>query len=291
MRGVMAGMIGGLVLAAAAPATAQQVTTILYHKAPNASRDDGFVGTSANIPAFLAGSTSFQRSTVILSEQFAIGGLDIAGDGRATMLYYRKDPTLGSDDIYVGDYASIDTFLNGFGDFTVTPFILSQHFAVGGLDLTSDGLGSMLFYRKDPDAGTDDIYLGRFSSMADLLAGTVDYTLVDLQLDPGFGVGGLDIASNGATSVIFYRTDPAAGTDDVYMARYASINDFIAGNGSRSVSTYALGSSYGFGGLSISESEPPTSAIPEPASWAMLIAGFGLTGAAMRRRRQRYRAV
>jgi hypothetical protein len=27
-------------------------------------------------------------------------------------------------------------------------------------------------------------------------------------------------------------------------------------------------------------------AIPEPASWAMLIAGFGLTGAVMRRRRQ-----
>jgi hypothetical protein len=26
-------------------------------------------------------------------------------------------------------------------------------------------------------------------------------------------------------------------------------------------------------------------AIPEPATWAMLIAGFGLTGAAMRRRR------
>jgi hypothetical protein len=29
----------------------------------------------------------------------------------------------------------------------------------------------------------------------------------------------------------------------------------------------------------------PPPAIPEPASWAMLIAGFGLTGAALRRRR------
>ena len=28
-----------------------------------------------------------------------------------------------------------------------------------------------------------------------------------------------------------------------------------------------------------------TPAVPEPASWAMLIAGFGLTGAMMRRRR------
>jgi hypothetical protein len=28
-----------------------------------------------------------------------------------------------------------------------------------------------------------------------------------------------------------------------------------------------------------------TTAVPEPASWAMLIIGFGLTGAAARRRR------
>jgi PEP-CTERM motif len=33
------------------------------------------------------------------------------------------------------------------------------------------------------------------------------------------------------------------------------------------------------------DSLAPTNAVPEPASWAMLIAGFGLTGAAMRRRR------
>lgn len=32
-------------------------------------------------------------------------------------------------------------------------------------------------------------------------------------------------------------------------------------------------------------SEPPTPAIPEPATWAMLITGFGLVGGAMRRRR------
>ncbi len=37
------------------------------------------------------------------------------------------------------------------------------------------------------------------------------------------------------------------------------------------------------GGISI---DPPPPAVPEPASWAMLIAGFGLVGAISRRRRQ-----
>lgn len=32
--------------------------------------------------------------------------------------------------------------------------------------------------------------------------------------------------------------------------------------------------------------DPPTGGVPEPASWAMLIAGFGLTGTTMRRRRR-----
>jgi PEP-CTERM motif len=32
--------------------------------------------------------------------------------------------------------------------------------------------------------------------------------------------------------------------------------------------------------------EPQTGAVPEPASWAMLITGFGIIGATMRRRRQ-----
>jgi uncharacterized repeat protein (TIGR03803 family) len=57
----------------------------------------------------------------------------------------------------------------------------------------------------------------------------------------------------------------------------------------------AAGTLYGFtqsGGdagagtiFSITGSGFDTGAVPEPASWAMLIAGFGLTGAAMRRRR------
>lgn len=38
------------------------------------------------------------------------------------------------------------------------------------------------------------------------------------------------------------------------------------------------------GPVSVSVASPSTSAVPEPATWAMMLAGFGLAGAAMRRR-------
>lgn len=37
--------------------------------------------------------------------------------------------------------------------------------------------------------------------------------------------------------------------------------------------------------VSAVRSEPPVPAVPEPASWAMMIGGFGLAGASLRRRR------
>lgn len=48
-----------------------------------------------------------------------------------------------------------------------------------------------------------------------------------------------------------------------------------------------IGNPHSFGGtLNIAEAAipPVTAAIPEPVTWAMMIAGFGLVGAAMRRR-------
>lgn len=43
--------------------------------------------------------------------------------------------------------------------------------------------------------------------------------------------------------------------------------------------------SFKLGGLNVTTLDVPPPAVPEPATWAMMIAGFGLVGAAMRRRR------
>jgi hypothetical protein len=56
--------------------------------------------------------------------------------------------------------------------------------------------------------------------------------------------------------------------------------------------SFDLGSGYDFSGLTLDvapDAQPPVTAgggVPEPASWALMIAGFGLAGAALRRRRR-----
>jgi hypothetical protein len=54
----------------------------------------------------------------------------------------------------------------------------------------------------------------------------------------------------------------------------------------RSISFGGVANQIVFDDITFGSSTPgPGPAVPEPASWAMMIAGFGLTGAAMRRRR------
>lgn len=66
------------------------------------------------------------------------------------------------------------------------------------------------------------------------------------------------------------------GGENVYLSTtaYDMFTDTVYFHNSNDQTIYRLGGGGGGGG-----------GVPEPASWAMLIAGFGLTGAAMRRRR------
>ncbi|THD64539.1 MAG: PEP-CTERM sorting domain-containing protein [Phenylobacterium sp.] len=38
-------------------------------------------------------------------------------------------------------------------------------------------------------------------------------------------------------------------------------------------------------GMTVASSDAQAGGVPEPSAWALMIAGFGLTGAALRRRR------
>jgi hypothetical protein len=84
---------------------------------------------------------------------------------------------------------------------------------------------------------------------------------------------GLPIQYDGLTSVL-----TASATNLVVGSLYTlsfSISD---------VGDSGLDSAVFIQGGSVGVVTPPTSAVPEPASWAMMIFGFGVVGGAMRRR-------
>lgn len=88
-------------------------------------------------------------------------------------------------------------------------------------------------------------------------ADTVDFdTLLTGISYVAFHFGNGQLGPGNATA--FYKIDAGSGLDEIQLAYNASSNAVLYGT---------------------------TGVIPEPATWAMMIAGFGLTGAAMRRRR------
>nr|WP_243450482.1 PEPxxWA-CTERM sorting domain-containing protein [Polymorphobacter glacialis] len=68
------------------------------------------------------------------------------------------------------------------------------------------------------------------------------------------------------------------------MGSFFDLN--FASAGIKSFSIYQITTGTGDGIVLENFGFTAGTAVPEPASWALLIAGFGLTGAAMRRRRQ-----
>lgn len=122
---------------------------------------------------------------------------------------------------------------------------------IAGLDLSGLGLGGLLFngslfVNPDPD-----------TVLLNLLGLKI---VLNEQIWSGDGVTDLGLTTN-ALRFSF---------DDFLLGGRLVSGDIILGQSSASIQGYEI--------------LPPVNAVPEPASWAMMIAGFGLVGGAMRRR-------
>lgn len=140
-------------------------------------------------------------------------------------------------------------------------------------------------------------------SGADITAQTLGLADVGLVWDGNFGAVTKINSLGGATTVTFSTADsnPIAR---IYGDTWIGVH---FGNGARlggqatgfwrldagvaGLQSLLLNITRGSSGFvvyktGVAQSEPPTpGAVPEPSSWAMMIAGFGLVGAAMRRRK------
>ncbi|WP_233150940.1 PEPxxWA-CTERM sorting domain-containing protein [Sphingomonas mollis] len=160
----------------------------------------------------------------------------------------------------------------------------------GGVSLQSIGINAeagtfdyAVYYRaggigtavNTPDAWT---LLGNFNALTTAGLGAV--TLLD--------IADLDLAADSLYG--FYVTDTQGAFSIAYTNSTGSVGDVLAAD-----ERLAIGVGYGvtwpFGEASSPRAFNGTlnyvAAVPEPASWAMMIAGFALVGTAMRRRRTR----
>jgi hypothetical protein len=162
-------------------------------------------------------------------------------------------------EIGVGNQTSnAGTFNQGEFDWTANEDIqlFSLTWQASGLSITIDNVTV-----TDSGAGKG----------APLLGNTLK---IDLKGVSGIGIGTLDgqVINSGwiSPATLLFFSDNGWGGDGFTVTGALGVLD---DGGSRNGITFKVGNF------------TPNSAIPEPATWAMLIAGFGLVGTAMRRRR------
>jgi hypothetical protein len=90
----------------------------------------------------------------------------------------------------------------------------------------------------------------------------------------GYEIGGANLGAGGI--------DPQGAAPDFRFFLFAAGG--APATGSTVLETYIPGQGLASGNMTISLAQTPTSPAPEPAGWALMIAGFGAAGTALRRR-------
>jgi hypothetical protein len=139
---------------------------------------------------------------------------------------------------------------------------------------------ALAFVLSNPGGGYIGEYRGSFAAFATNDDGNNPIGLVNGNAGPsGFSQGGSDgdveITAAGLVSSV------TAGVPFPYNPGQVEFGSTVTGVNSAGVLARFTNGNPAI----IASSVDTISFVPEPASWAMLIAGFGLTGAAMRRRR------
>ena len=164
------------------------------------------------------------------------------------------------------------------GSAPTTPLTVS-----GYVGLQVNSLGS---YASTQIGGGDGVAFQCYLGGAD--CGTHQFSYAPTltgQLTPGTG-GAYTIDYIGHVSLYISVLANTIGYGDPSSNAYGYVDPMIAFDPSVLAAGFTAGSIVLSDGIANASAPPPAfgGTVPEPASWALLIAGFGLTGSAMRRR-------
>lgn len=165
-------------------------------------------------------------------------------------------------------------------------FVPSGFGGAGQLKIASYNNGSFYSATLTPD-GTGTFDVAATDTGIDLPGGPEGLLYVT-GANAGFGVNSLLVSEYAAGSVGAYQVDangnPIASSRQTFLSGLSGAEGavFDPVTGDFLFSTFGSGNSL----YVISGFEAPTPGVPEPSTWAMLILGFGLVGAAARRRQK-----
>jgi hypothetical protein len=148
----------------------------------------------------------------------------------------------------------------------------------------------MLLQSRLDAAAPNEVYLASFATLDDIFSQTIGSptAFTQIEITPGFRIADFTWDGSGYRMLLQSRLD-AAAPNEVYLASFATLDDLL---------TQTIGGPTGFtqleitpnfrivGFSSVTTMDPLPPGVPEPMSWALLIIGFGATGAVMRGRRQ-----
>ncbi len=115
-------------------------------------------------------------------------------------------------------------------------------------------------------------------------------TIAGATYDLSFWVGSfvdaatsINVFVNGSSIGIW--TNPTGGSTPGLGTNWAQFSQAITATGTSTTLGFYYAGGRSVGGLDdVSFTSRPTSGVPEPATWALMLAGFGLVGSALRRR-------